>query len=185
MLGGQYLDPQGLFYGGAQLEPGPERYAYWLGDHLDCLAYLFVLDVHTGLGRYGRELLLYERQSSHTEASTLARALNHPIQTVASGANAYAVRGGHCRLPSRLLPGARVDFLTEEFGTYGMLRLLRALRDENRAYHYLADSQAWRDRLLAALCPPDPQWRQRVLSTGLGRIRSALAWLERARIRAG
>ena len=186
VLGGQYRDPEGLFYGGSQLEQGASRYAYWLQDSLAALGYLLVLDVHTGLGRYGRELLLYERGANHTPAERLAQALEQPIQQVPANAmSAYRVRGGHGRLPARLLPQTRVDFLTQEFGTFGMLRLLRELRDENRAYHHdPAGSAPWRQRLAAALNPDDPGWRQRVLASGGRRIEAALRWLERARINA-
>ena len=185
ILEGQYEDPRGLFFGGHQLEPGPTRYQAWMHDHLAGLGYLLCLDVHTGLGRYGRELLLYERNTNHTPADQLGRALEHRIQTVpAGGDNAYAVRGGFCRMPCRLLPQARVDFLTQEFGTYRMLHLLRVLRAENQAFHHLADSREWRTRLREALDPPDAGWREQVLKAGLQRLQAGLRWLERARIRA-
>ncbi len=49
---------------------------------------------------------------------------------------AYEFRGAQQNLYSRLFPGARLYLVTQEFGTYSPLRVLEALRSENRWHHY-------------------------------------------------
>ena len=77
----------------------------------------------------------------------------------------------------------RYDFLLAEFGTYPMLRVLKALRAENRAYWWgtTADrSNHWaKQELLEVFMPQSHQWREIVLDrgvnlclTGIGAFRS-------------
>ena len=57
---GQYEFPKGLFYGGRELQAGPRALGDWLKAHLANAAYVFALDLHTGLGRRGTDTLILE-----------------------------------------------------------------------------------------------------------------------------
>ncbi|NIP92101.1 MAG: DUF2817 domain-containing protein, partial [Akkermansiaceae bacterium] len=62
-------------------------------------------------------------------------------------------------------------FATPEFGTYPELRVLRALRAENRAHHHCppGDPRLRRARreILECFCPGAPAWRRQVVRLGL------------------
>ena len=64
-----------------------------------------------------------------------------------------------------------------EFGTYDVIRVLRALRAENRAHHFAAaDSPAYKHakcQLLECFCPASLEWRARVVKSGLRIIKKA------------
>ena len=80
-----------------------------------------------------------------------------------------------CNRP-RVLPGREVYFLTQEFGTYHAMRVLRALRAENRWHHYgdgTVDHPTKRE-LEEKFSPADEDWRQTVLRRGCEVIGQAL-----------
>jgi hypothetical protein len=69
----------------------------------------------------------------------------------------------------RELVAAVVTGVCQEFGTYKPLRVIYALREENRLHHWgdprQLDHPAKR-RLREAFCPADPVWGRRVLQRG-------------------
>src|SRR5262249_38784306 len=54
---GQYDFPAGLFFGGQNLQDGPAQYKAWLKNAVGSPNSVVAVDVHTGLGRYGEEVL--------------------------------------------------------------------------------------------------------------------------------
>jgi hypothetical protein len=178
---GQYEFPQGLFYGGRELAEGPRVYLDWVAQHLGQARYVCAVDVHTGLGRWGGEMLFPEPGPGATPALALGQALGRRLGVTHATRAAYAIRGGMgARLPQQL-PHAALDFILQELGTYRALTVLHALREENRWHHYGAgniDHPAKR-RLREALCPSDPGWRRRVIAHGVALARAAAAWISR------
>lgn len=175
---GQYEFPRGLFYGGKMLEAGPRQFLDWLQRNLQQAAYLFALDLHTGLGRRGEESLIIEPGVDATPAAQLARALGRQLLDPAAGQAAYRIRGGMGGALTQALPGARIDFLLQEIGTCPPLAVLHALREENRCHHYCAADLRHPARLalLEALCPVSPAWRRRAVDRGVSLLRAAAAW---------
>ena len=68
-------------------------------------------------------------------------------------------------------------FLTAEFGTYGAIRVIGALRSENRAYHWgKPSSQVVRrvkERVRETFVPSSPAWREMVIASSLAVIQKA------------
>ena len=175
---GQYTHPRGLFYGGTALEPGPQRYLEWLQRNCGHAQYVFALDVHTGLGPWGETTPILELGEGGTPAATLARALKCTLADPTRGETAYVIRGGMGGWLPRALPGARVDFVLQELGTYAPFKIFRALREENRWHHYgraTLDHPA-KHALLEALCPAAPAWRRHVVEHGTRLLRAACDW---------
>jgi hypothetical protein len=173
---GQYEFPRGLFFGGKMLEEGPRLYLEWLRATLAGARYIFALDLHTGLGKRCRESLIQEAGAGTTGAAALSAALGHEVTDPAHASPvAYRIRGGlGSALPHRL-PDTHIDFVLQELGTYSALRVLRALRDENRCHHYSGgrpDDPAKR-RLLERLTPRSSEWRTWAVSAGAARLTAA------------
>ncbi len=175
---GQYEYPQGIFYGGS----APCQSTRVVFEHCDDWAGsgdVLHIDFHTGLGPFGA----YELQ------------LTAPADAAALRWYTGAFGAGHVKplsawYPARGLFGAWLQahfkgrsyrFLGAEFGTYGVVRVLRALRAENRAHHYGDPaSQAYRAakaELLECFCPSDAAWRRQVLEGGLSIVAQAAAAL--------
>lgn len=176
---GQYEFERGLFFGGRRLEQGPRMFLAWIAQHLAHAEYVFGLDVHTGLGQEGQQMLLPEPGVCATPVMLLAQALGHDLvdATQARGP-AYVVRGSMGSALPRVLPLTAIDFVLQELGTYPPFTVLRALRAENRWHHYGArsiDHRAKR-RLREVLCPASPRWREQILRRGVAVAERAAHW---------
>lgn len=180
IAGGQYEYPRGLFYGGGRLEQGPRLFLEWAKARLGGVSRLLLLDLHTGLGRRGRVLLIRDPGAAATPRHVLERALRRPVLDPAGERSlAYRARGALAPALAAAIPAARVDGLVVEFGTAPPLAVLHALREENRWHHFGDGSLAHpaKEALREALCPASPRWRRRVVEQGLELLRAAAAWL--------
>jgi len=163
---GQYDHPKGIFFGGSR--PGEsvrilgEHWERWLGRSRDVVH----LDYHTGLGRRGHFKLLLDLVPTPAQVERLngwfgpdTYEVCNPHQT------AYDARGGigpwcHARRGER-----EYLFACAEFGTYGPIRMMGALRAENMAHHWGTAEWATQ-RLAEAFCPAANDWREQVLTAG-------------------
>jgi len=175
---GQYEFPRGLFFGGRELERGPALYLDWLRNNLSHVRYLFALDLHTGLGRRGEEMVILEVGVGATPVAELERVFNRRFLDPATERATYRIRGSMGGALPQVLPGARIDFVLQEIGTHHPIAVLHALREENRWHHHGPASGAHpaKRALRDALSPPSPEWRQQALERGLGLLRDAAAW---------
>lgn len=176
---GQYRYPRGLFYGGADLQPGPRRFIDWLQEHLGAAKTVFGIDMHTGLGPYARDTLICEPGAGTTPAAALGHALQRAVLGDSAAPAAYTVRGSLGAALPRILPQARVEFVLQEIGTHAPLRVIHALREENRWHHYgkrHPDHPAKR-QLREALSPAATDWRVAAVNLGTDLVYRASAWL--------
>jgi hypothetical protein len=170
---GQYDFPRGLFFGGKRLQQGPERYEAFLRERLAGAARVIAIDIHAGVGDYGEDLLLAE-----DEEYEAARLVFGPRVVLADPdrSAAYRIRGGYERMLGRVFAGAGVHFVAQEFGTYGPLHVVRALREENRWHHHGDGSLTHPSKLglREAFSPDDDAWREAVLDRGQASMHQAL-----------
>ena len=71
-----------------------------------------------------------------------------------------------------LFPDSKIDFITQEFGTISIIKVLYALREENRYHHYgegRLDHLA-KKRLKNAFYPDSMDWKTSVLQDGISLI---------------
>ncbi|NIO42698.1 MAG: DUF2817 domain-containing protein, partial [Burkholderiales bacterium] len=174
---GQYDFPEGLFYGGKEFEKGALLYLGWLSRHLKSARRVFAIDVHTGLGKWGKEALFLRSGSDRTEqAGRLSAALGKPVFSEASAHGAYEIRGMLADVFAMLEPAPDWSFLLQEFGTYPALRVLNALRKENYWYHQSIKSPEHQSRqqLKQVLAPADRNWRESVVERGVSLCRGVM-----------
>ncbi|MGC6416993.1 MAG: DUF2817 domain-containing protein [Bradymonadia bacterium] len=167
---GQYAYPKGLFYGGAELEEGPKVYLNWLKTTFTDVESMCVIDVHTGLGQSGEDTLLIDAGQDDPAYQALAATFGERVAPWDADASvAYQINGGHPAGLTRALPQAQIDFITQEFGTIPAIRVLYALREENRWHHWGSahTSHKSKARLLNAFRPDSRIWREAVLRRGL------------------
>jgi hypothetical protein len=148
IAGGQYEFPRGLFFGGKRLAQGAAKYKGFLEKSLASAQRVEAIDIHTGLGKYGRDTLLVDPG---------------PTDEIA-----YAVRGSVHSMITAAAPKAKVNCVCQEFGTFHQIKVLRALREENRWHHYGKGTpeHATKRRLKEMFCPDDDGWRKSVLERG-------------------
>lgn len=156
---GQYDFPKGLFYGGARLEEEPRKLRAFLAERLEAAEELTALDVHTGLGPWGRDTVLEHASEGRRESHAGV---------------AYPVRGPFGMLFPMAAPRARVRYVLQEFGTHNAIHVLRALREENRwALYGGGVEHPAKRRLREAFAPRDASWRDAVVRRGLRALRKA------------
>jgi len=170
---GQHRYPRGLFYGGSGLQPGPAAFTEWLNTRMRTLESAFVIDMHTGLGAHAADTLITE-SADDSATATLERVFRRRI--FGNATSAYTVRGSLGAALPRLLPGVRTTFLLQEIGTWSPPRVLHALREENRWHHYGGGSidHPAKRRLLEALCPAAPDWRNAAVEHGVRLLQQAV-----------
>ncbi len=175
---GQYEFPRGLFFGGRELERGPRLYMDWLAQHLAGAGYVFALDLHTGLGRHGSDTVIPESPVNATGPEALGPALGRSFVDVRGPSVAYTVRGGYGSALPHVLPGVRIDFVLQEIGTYPPIRVIHALREENR-WHFFGEGSIVhpaKERLREMLCPASAAWRRRAVGRALDLAQRAAKW---------
>lgn len=176
VAGGQYEYPNGIFFGGH----GPSQSARiidencerWMGSSQRIVH----LDYHTGLGKSGTyKLLLNERATSPNYAWYEETFGAMFIESVGEEEVAYRAAGA---FPEWMLDRFRSrDYrvLTVEFGTHNVIRVLGALRAENRAHHYGTPESAsyqWaKKQIMEAFCPQSTTWRNQVIAASLNLIK--------------
>lgn len=197
---GQYAYPDGLWYGGdgqeqlAQILEGPLRdqdgalvrnrdgtpigasvLDVWLGEAPRVRWY----DLHTGLGKWGAHRLFVHPGLDADRIAELRR--RHGAETVISkfdGVDAMPNRGLLRTWLAQRCGARDVVAMTAEFGSYGPLKVLKALRAEQRAQLY-GDRQgrdAWTvDALREVFVPASAEWRRRFVQGALKFFREAAA----------
>jgi Protein of unknown function (DUF2817) len=169
---GQYEFPQGLFFGGKDRSQTQIILTNHLHHWLGAAQQVFHLDLHSGLGKWGDYQLFAELMSDSPRRQLLAKYFDHDkIVTIDSEASVYQPRGSLGNWCQVAFPDLTYDFLLAEFGTYSMLRVLKALRAENRAHWWGKatdrSSQAAKQELLEVFVPKSPKWRKLFLQQGI------------------
>ena len=174
---GQYEHPAGLFFGGREAAASTrlirERFWEWTRDTEEVVH----LDLHTGLGGYADYRLLIE--PPHVHDLDWYRSRFGPQRVAPVGDDTpYAARGVMGAWLARQAGARGYRFACLEFGTYAALRVLAALRAENRAHHHSppgSRAYCWaKRRLVECFCPASPFWRRKALGRALEVIEQAV-----------
>lgn len=168
---GQYEKPHGLFFGGKNLERGPELYLNWLAEHLPAARRVCGIDVHTGLGRSGEQLIILERNHGGDYHQFLEPRYTQELDNTGEGpAIVYDVRGGiDTGVPRIFTSETEVDFVTQEFGTVNGFRVLRTLSDENRLTRFGNGRDLFhpiKRAMKQIFAPSEIQWKTSILEKG-------------------
>lgn len=181
IAGGQYEFPQGIFFGGHAPSPSAkvvmDLSAGWMQENGQTLH----VDIHSGLGPFGKYKLLLAEEANSPAVDWYATVFgreNIEATENASG-TAYLASGPIGVWLQHNTDPINYRFVTAEFGTYDPVRVLAAIRAENRAHHYSTKGsprhQSAKKELLECFCPSSPSWREKAVASGLQIIRRAVA----------
>lgn len=180
LVAGQYHHPQGIFYGGTQLESSLQQLLQFMMDEeRSILAPLgkkepvVWIDVHTGLGPFGMDTLQSEKDVSNEDMQkwfpTSYDRLT-PDNRTTGAMDGYELSMG--TLMSLVYKASQNTTLclTQEFGTIPGVFVARAIILANMVHHYGNDHdrQTWgRTWLQAAFYPQSTRWRASVVRRGV------------------
>ncbi len=179
---GQYDYPAGLFYGGgkpsATLQMVEEQLSNWTRNALNVLH----LDLHTGLGKSGECALLFDEAMSNEERGIWRGLFGEHVLHDSPNQRHYQAQGTFNRwLERRYRPGQLTSFCAE-FGTFGPIQIIEALRAENAAWHNAQHVES-SPRLSEFFCPQNSSgaetWRSKVLVNARKLLSQAVLWLQR------
>jgi hypothetical protein len=179
VAGGQYEYPRGLFFGGKR----PTRTSKVLRKILPrCVLGAIRIrhvDFHTGLGPWADYRLLVVKAMDDRLDRFLHRFGPERIQRLSQGdqssdekAVAYEVRGDLITWCScEGFSGRDYDGIAAEFGTYGPIFVISALRAENQAHHWgtpdSLSTQRAKHRLKEVFAPKSEEWRTATVASAL------------------
>jgi hypothetical protein len=175
IAGGQHLDKDGLFFAGMKIQREIHLFYEFLRSHLQGAETVCVLDVHTGLGDFGAEILFAEDNLSFFEKHLLA-----PISQPDPLKGTYRAEGNLGLAVSHALKNQKVFYLLQEFGTRSAAKTINTLRQENFQWQRRKRGEPRPEplvrKMLSVFLPPEPHWRENLLNKGI------LRWdqLERA-----
>ncbi len=185
LAGGQYVYPQGLFYGGDR----PSRTSEILSTHferwLGSAGQVMHLDFHTGLGNWASFKLLIDQHLNVGQSSRLREWFGSASFEAASAEGvAYSARGTLGQWAVAQNPTRDYIYAAAEFGTYRLARVIAGLRAENQAHHWCKPGDTAIERtkrhLLELFCPRSEQWRSSVLEAGRRIVAQAIGGLSGA-----
>lgn len=177
---GQYSHPQGIFYGG--------RFEVWSNQllrsltqkHLTSCSRVAVVDLHTGLGSYGKGEVVVDT-SEDDPLFGLAVSIwgvERVKSTIAGGSVSSRLVGTINQAFVDMLPTSEVTAIGLEFGTLPMMAVFNALRAENWLYHHGEEEThkgaEIKEALLRAFYPDDDAWKECVMEQGRDVVESVL-----------
>lgn len=165
IAGGQYDFPQGLFWGGAELEEGPHKLMERVLELVGAEGDIVWVDLHSGLGAFGELTYLLEASSGSRLTQRLNEKLGGRVQAWdEEGGVAYAIRGGFPAALDRVF-GDRLTMLTCEFGTCSAVTVLRMMVLENQIVQHGGDRSSARQAMRRAFYPSERAWQDKALAS--------------------
>eukprot|EP00977_Amphora_coffeiformis_P011943 scaffold2917_cov191-Amphora_coffeaeformis.AAC.36 len=186
MVGGQYYNQRGIFYGGDRLQKSLQVLEAWMTEFLAARPpgeVVTWIDVHTGLGTLGQDTLLlddraYANDSNFRDMISRDLANYFPGAHTPFDSNKGAgvsqgfdhAKGFVVRYFANKYLSPKALVVIQEFGTVPVVFVAHALICENAARHHLSTPEAlkWAEATTKrAFYPQNASWRRRVLTRGL------------------
>jgi hypothetical protein len=168
---GQYVDPQGVFYGGTQPTWSNRTLRAILAAFASTARHVAFIDLHTGLGPYGFGEIMSNHGHSDPGDQVMKQWWGGEATYFDDGTSSSYYDAGDTNIGvTQALPQARVAGITLEFGTIPKEDMLNAVRADNWLYvHGDLASRQGRDikaQISAAFYPDKDDWKEMVVERG-------------------
>lgn len=179
---GQVSHPRGLFYMGTSVQREIHLFQELLKHHGSEAEEVTVIDLHTGLGGFGEEMLFCDEDLDPSAPEYFREAFGRPVTLPDPSEGIYENQGRLSDAIRHILPGAKLHYVLQEFGALPPLQTLNAVREENFAWHQNRGgfpSDRIVRQMVNAFLPDDDAWRKSLLVLGKERWYQALDYLNR------
>ena len=178
---GQYFDPTSIYYGGRKAVWSNRTWRRFLDAVLRTKSLAIHMDIHTGLGSYGEETLIYTRNPKAPGFELARRCFGKSDLLIPGDAITPDVSGP--------IPSSFAEFeddmpvlgVAPEFGTVPLNEMLSALIEENANWQAGNRNEPGRQaivkRMMECFCPKDRDWRIRVWRQFKRRIDQSIEFL--------
>lgn len=179
---GQYLHPDGLFYGGTGPTWSNRTFRAILNEMVGGAEHVAFVDFHTGLGPFGHAELISKCALDSCEFSRLRGWFGPAVKTSAAGESTSPMLSGLIANAIRdLKPSGTVTAVTAEFGTYPLWDVMRVLQKDNwlhvRGRFDSEDGLEIKRDLKECFYPDRADWRELVLVRSRQLIEAGLSGL--------
>jgi Protein of unknown function (DUF2817) len=167
---GQYHFPRGMQYGGQGPEPSTQHLQALASEGLKGAEQVIWMDYHTGLGELGACELI--SGCANTDPAFERAAFCWPTVTSTESGDSLStklnglIEQGLRRTLTELAP-SRLVFVSAEYGTHPVMRVLKAMRSDNWLHHFANQQHplwpAIKAEVLEAFRPNQSIWRECVL----------------------
>ncbi|MGZ3720022.1 MAG: DUF2817 domain-containing protein [Bdellovibrionota bacterium] len=175
---GQMHAPHGIFFTGKEIQREVKIVQDVLRTHLAGVKHLTMIDLHTGLGEFGGEMLFVDHDRETDSPAYFESCFGRRPDVADPSEGAYSIHGRISDAFRKALPEARMRYCLQEFGTLSAGKVLNALRHENFDWRFrpagTVPPDSIRHQMLDAFLPADPAWRSKIV--GLGKQRWNQAW---------
>ena len=176
---GQYNHPKGIFFGGNEATWSNQVIQHIINRHLSKASQVVLIDIHTGLGKYGQGEILAKVEQGSAYHDRLVKLWGDRVKIPLAGESLSPPVMGTIKLEfTQLLPHADVTAVTLEFGTSPLPEALWALRAENYLHHHgddeHLDALAIKTELKRVFYPNVFDWNQAVWQQGREVVLQAL-----------
>lgn len=160
---GQYRYPEGLFFGGTAPTVSRKVWEDILRTYTGSRQRLFLLDIHTGLGKRGEGELISELPPSSPDFLQLTRWFGDTLRSTVNGSSVSMTATGSLIRRFCCAGGGKRHAVVLEFGTCGPLTVLNALRADqwyhNNSHQLPQADRDWvRQKMKNAFTSTDVQW---------------------------
>lgn len=185
--GGQYIDPKGMFYGGAKPSQARLHIETLMQDYQLDQRQLAVIDLHTGLGPFGYGEIICDHPSGSEGARVAAQWYGDAVTLPDAGTSTSVPKEGLLDYAWHAImarsPRAPGCFVTLEFGTYPVQNMFEALRLDHWLHAYGVvdwqhpDTQNIKAQIRRQFYPDTAAWQSMVIFQGRQTIDMALRGL--------
>jgi len=173
ILQGQYEYPEGIYFGGKNVEPQITALSLILKEKMTSYRRILVIDVHTGYGKNGT-MHLFPNPIEDAKIRTGMEELfaGYAIDWGDSG-DFYTIGGSFAEFVGSLAPGKIFYPMPIEYGTldsqkiFGSIRSLQNMILENQGFHYGYKDEKAEARIEATFremfYPSDKAWRSKAI----------------------
>lgn len=184
--GGQYCQPQGIFYGGDAPSWSRRTQSAIFSEYLRNAVRVGIIDFHTGLGPWGLGEHIAVAARASAEFRRVSCWYGMDVVCPHDGTSTSApIIGDGLSASGALLPHAEVTGMALEFGTVPIDEVLEALRADAWLHAYgdlcSAQGQAIKAQIRAAFVDDDAHWRGMILGQSLLAARQAVRGLSSPR----
>ncbi len=170
---GQMDYPGGLFFAGKEIQREVTHVQQLLLSHFPSLKNILCLDLHTGLGDWKGEMLFVDHDREADSPAFFEKIFQRKMDVPDPTKGAYSIHGRFSDSIRHVLPGAKLRYCLQEFGTLKAGKVIGALRRENFEWKHrprgTLPSPLVQNEMLEAFLPSSLEWRSHILELGVRR----------------
>jgi hypothetical protein len=164
---GQYVDPEGVFYGGRQPSWSNKTLRQILRAEAGRARHVAFIDLHTGLGAFGVGEIMNNHHPGHSGFKRVKEWFGPEATSVEEGNSSSApVTGDTTVALDEELPQAAITGITLEYGTEPRRAIIESLRADNWLHVHgrmdTPEGRAIKARIRQAFYPDKNDWRRMV-----------------------